>query len=341
MNGRRIIFVLLVVGAIVSLMPDVIPVVVLGDNDDKVLTVDADVPSLIVVQGADGASEYGEQFTKWRERWVLAGKKGGAKVISLPPANDTVETTRELLKQAIASQASKSPQPLWIVLIGHGTYDGRAAKFNLQGPDLSATELATWLEAVKRPVAVVNCSSASAPFIDRLKSSDRVIVTATKSGYELNFSRFGDYMSKAISDEHADLDKDGQTSLLEAYLTASRATAEWYNTESRLATEQALLDDNGDGRGTPADWFRGVRAVKKTQDNSTVDGLRAHQFHLVPSDRERGMPAELRAKRNALELEIAKLRDRRKELGDEAYYSELEKLAVSLANLYATIDAGK
>lgn len=300
-----------------------------------------DLPTLIVVQGAAGAAEYGEQFSQWRTRWVEAGKQGGAKVISLPPANDTVETTRQLLEQAISNHADAGSQPLWIVLIGHGTYDGREAKFNVQGPDVSAAELATWLAKVNRPIAVINCSSASAPFIDRLKSPDRVIVTATKSGYELNFSRFGGYLSSAIGDTQADLDKDGQTSLLEAYLSASRATAEWYKTESRLATEQALLDDNGDGRGTPADWFRGVRAVKKAQDNTTVDGLRAHQFHLVPSDRERRMPAELRARRDALELEIAKLRDRRKELDDDTYFDELEKLAVSLAKLYATIDADK
>lgn len=336
MSARRLMLKMLIASMVLAPMT-----VALGDADAKGKAQDSNPPVLIVVQGADGATEYGEQFTQWRKRWVAAGEKGGAKVISLPPANDTVETTRQLLEQAISNQAGNSPQPLWIVLIGHGTYDGRAAKFNLDGPDVSATELATWLANVKRPLAVVNCSSASAPFLERLKSPGRVIIAATKSGYELNFSRFGDYMSTAIADAQADLDKDGQTSLLEAYLSASRATAEWYNTESRLATEQALLDDNGDGRGTPADWFRGVRAVKKAQDNSTVDGLRAHQFHLVPSDRERGMPAELRAKRDAMELEIAKLRDKRKDLGDEAYFAELEKLAVSLAELYATIDAGK
>lgn len=301
-----------------------------------------DKPVLIVVRGAAGSSDYEPQFGKWCEQWAAAGEKGGAKVIRVLPEAGIVESSRELLQQAIAKHAKHtdtSPHAMWIVLVGHGTYDGRAAKFNLQGRDLSAADLAAWLALVKRPIAVVNCSASSAPFIDRLKSPGRVVITATKSGYELNFSRFGGYMATAIADPKADLDKDGQTSLLEAYLSASRSTQEWYRTESRLATEQALLDDNGDGRGTPADWFRGVRAVRKAQDKSTVDGLQAHQFHLVPSDRERRMPAELRAKRDALELDIAKLRDRRSELGDAAYFAELEKLAVSLAELYAKVDA--
>lgn len=298
-----------------------------------------DKPVLIVVRGAAGSSDYDPQFGKWCEQWAAAGEKGGAKVIRVLPDAGIIESSRDLVQQAIAKHAKTSPHAMWIVLVGHGTYDGRAAKFNLQGRDLSAADLAAWLAPVKRPIAVVNCSSSSAPFVDRLKSPGRVVITATKSGYELNFSHFGGYMAAAIADPKADLDKDGQTSLLEAYLSASRSTQEWYRTESRLATEQALLDDNGDGRGTPADWFRGVRAVRKAQDNSSVDGLRAHQFHLVPSDRERRMPAELRANRDALELDISKLRDRREELGDAAYFAELEKSAVSLAELYAKVDA--
>ena len=263
----------------------------------------ADRPTLIVAQGAAGAEEYSEQFTAWAKQWKTAGTNGNATVIHIAPNAGIIESSKDLLKQAIDKHAAQSPHAVWIVLIGHGTYDGRAAKFNLQGDDVSAKELAEWLTPVKRPIAVINCSSSSAPFIDRLKSPGRVLITATKSGYELNFSRFGGYVASAIADLKADLDKDGQTSLLEAYLHASRATQEWYRSETRLATEQALLDDNGDGRGTPADWFRGVRAVKRAQNNVTVDGLRAHQFHLVPSDRERNMPAELRAHRDAIELE--------------------------------------
>jgi hypothetical protein len=33
--------------------------------------------------------------------------------------------------------------------------------------------------------------------------------------------------------------------------------AEFYEADGRLATEHALLDDNGDSLGTPADFFRG------------------------------------------------------------------------------------
>ena len=115
---------------------------------------------------------------------------------------------------------------------------------------------------------------------------NRIVVTATKSGNEMNFARFGQYLAEAIADPRADLDKDGQVSLLEAFLTASGRVEEYYRTHAQLATEHALLDDNGDRLGTPADWFRGVRATKRAKDGAQLDGLRAHQLHLIPSDRE-------------------------------------------------------
>ena len=110
----------------------------------------------------------------------------------------------------------------------------------------------------------------------------------------MNFARFGQYLAEAIADPRADLDKDGQVSLLEAFLTASnRVERVLSHPIAQLATEHALLDDNGDRLGTPADWFRGVHATKRAKDGAAPDGIRAHQFHLIPSDRERRHVPEL------------------------------------------------
>jgi hypothetical protein len=94
------------------------------------------------------------------------------------------------------------------------------------------------------------------------------------------------------------------------------------------------LDDNGDGLGTPADWFQGTRATKRAKDGAALDGTRAHQLHLVKSAREQAMPAELRAKRDELELAIEALRDQKATLAESEYYERLEKLLVELARLY-------
>ena len=89
-------------------------------------------------------------------------------------------------------------EELWLVLLGHGTFDGKVAKFNLRGPDFSADELASWLQPFKRPLAVIDCSSCSAPFLPKLSAPGRVIITATRSGNEENYARFGQYISEAI-----------------------------------------------------------------------------------------------------------------------------------------------
>ena len=198
----------------------------------------------------------------------------------------------------------------------------------------------TWLAPIKRPVAVIDCASASAPFLNKLSGPGRVVITATRSGSEQNFARFGEALAEAIADPRADLDKDGQVSLLEAYLTAGARTAEWYKTRSRLATEHALLDDNGDHLGTPADWFKGIRAIRRAKDGATPDGLRAHQLPLIPSDRERAIPPEVRQRRNALEIALAALRDRKAQLPEADYYAQLEPLMVELARLYRDLPVG-
>jgi hypothetical protein len=73
---------------------------------------------------------------------------------------------------------------------------------------VSDLELAGWLAPIKRTVVLLDCASASGPFLSRLSAENRVVVTATKSGHELNFARFGQYLAEAIDDPRADLDKD-------------------------------------------------------------------------------------------------------------------------------------
>lgn len=332
-------------------------------------------PTVIVVVGAEGSTEYGPAFAKWADRWAAAAGSGQAKLIQVgregsretagePDADKrqiravleaevgvVVPATGPASVPAAASRPVGSVQPpatmpvgatrpsaatspLWLVLIGHGTFDGREAKFNLRGADVSDGELAEWLRPCARPLAVIDCSSASAPFLNRLSAPGRVVVTATRSGGEVHFARFGDHLSAAVADPSADLDKDGQTSLLEAFLAASHRTAEFYKQAGRLATEHALLEDTADALGTPADWFEGTRATRAAKSGAPLDGHRAHQWHLVPSEAEQAVPPEVRARRDELELEIQSLRDRKASLPEATYYAELERLLLEMARAY-------
>ncbi|MDZ4687424.1 MAG: hypothetical protein SH850_20320 [Planctomycetaceae bacterium] len=295
----------------------------------------ASIPTarMILVIGAPGEETYAEQFAAWAEKWEQAAAKGGA-TLAVIGREDGGPADRDRLQAAVVEAAKSAPRELWIVLIGHGTFDRRTAKFNLRGPDVAASDLKTWLADVKSPTAIIDCSAASAPFLQTLAGPNRIVISATKSGGEQNFARFGEYLSQAIADPAADLDKDDQTSLWESYLAASRKTDEFYKTDGRLQTEHPLLDDNGDGQGTRSDAFRGLEPVQDADDGkSALDGVKAHQWHLVPSAAESKLPVDIRRRRDDIELQILMLRTQKTQLSEDEYYDRLEALVVELSRL--------
>lgn len=291
----------------------------------------SDRRTVILVVGAPGEPEFGSNFVQQVTLWEKACAQADCHQLTLGLDTSRPTNDHDYLQQILTREPKEGRGELWLVLIGHGTFDGKEAKFNLRGPDVSAGELAQWLQPVHRPLVVIDTASCSAPFLAKLSATNRVIITATRSGAEQNFARFGQHLAEAITDPRADLDKDGQVSLLEAFLAASRRVGEYYTTEGRLATEHALLDDNGDGLGTPADWFRGVRAIKKAKDGAVVDGLLAQQFILVPSEAERRLTPEQRARRDALERAVLALREKKTQMAEDDYYRRLEALLLELA----------
>lgn len=290
-------------------------------------------PTVILVVGAPGEPEFGSNFVQQVQLWDNICNRAEARVIriGLSPTNELAD--RDLLKQVLTAERTNGVAPLWLALIGHGTFNGKEARFNLRGSDVSDVELADWLKPFQRPLVVINCASASAPFLKTLSGTNRVVITATRSGNEMNFTRFGEHFAKALAALDSDLDKDGQVSLLEAFLMGSRHVAEFYRTEGRLMTEHALLDDNGDGQGTPADWFRGVRATKKARDGASLDGTRANQFYLVLSAEEQALPVEIRGQRDALELAVVRLRESKNQMPEADYFRQLETILLELARL--------
>ncbi len=282
---------------------------------------------IILVIGAPGDADFGAKFEEQAAHWTSAAGKAEAEV-------HTLRDLESLKKQLASSAPRKSPEPLWIVLLGHGTFDERTAKFNLAGPDLTAADLAAALKESARPLVIIDASAASAPFIKELAGPERVIITATKSGFEESYAYFGSYLATAINDPEADLDRDGGVSVLEAFLFASKEVADFFVAGGRIATEEAVLEDNGDGLGTPASWFRGVRATRTPKKDALPDGLRANQIHLVPSEAELALSSEIRAERDRLEMAVFQLREKKATLDEETYYADLEKLLLELSRLY-------
>jgi hypothetical protein len=302
-------------------------------------TADDTRPLVLVVVGAEGTEEYGKQFHQWASRWESAARQGQADFTAVGLESPGDKSDRDLLQERLATLNQASIEPVWLIFIGHGTFDGKTARFNLRGSDVTPAELAGWLNPIERPLVVVNCASASAPFLNELSAQNRVVITATRSGFEVNLTRFGDYLSSAIADPQADLDKDEQTSLLEAFLRAVAGVEEFYSSDARLATEHALIDDNGDRLGTPADFFQGLRAVKSAKEGATLDGVRAAQIVLVKSAREDQLPAATRARRDELERNLASLREKKTKLSEDEYLKLIEPVLLELAQLYEQAEA--
>jgi len=294
---------------------------------------------VILVVGAAGEAEYGSNFINQATHWKEACAQAEAQVTTFGLEQTGPTNDLELVKQELDREPKDCIAPLWLVLIGHGTFDGKEAWFNLRGPDMSAATLGSWLKPFHRPVVVIDNAAASGPFINKLSATNRVIITATRSGSEQNFARFGQYFADALTNPEADLDQDGQVSALEAFLYSSRKATEFYKSQGRLATEHALLDDNGDGLGTPADWFRGLRATRQAKDGAALDGLLAQQLRLVPSPAERSLSPEQVAERDALEKAVLLHRERKADMSEADYYRELEALLLKLARFYAANSA--
>jgi hypothetical protein len=282
---------------------------------------------LVVVQGAAGdAAKYEEVFQKQTLSWLAAAQKGGHQVTTiLPTAPDQLQRVQAAVKALPADALA------WLVFIGHGTDDRRSAKFNLSGPDLEATALAELLASRKAETLIIAAFSASGAFLKPLAAPHRIIVSATQSGAEASYSRFGSYFAEAIGGHNmADLDQDGAVSVLEAFLHSAHSVTQFYEAEGRISTEHSVLEDNGDGAAIRSEKFQGLRPLA-----TDMDGLRALQLHLLPSQADSLLTGEQRRQRDALEQEIRTVIEARSSLGEAAYYRKLEELFLQIAKIYA------
>ena len=294
------------------------------------------IPEVAIIQGASGEEAYEKKFARWAENFRNACVYADRTVRNIHKVDRNI-TPKEQIQGWLQLLETTPKKPIWIFLIGHGTYDGNSAKFNLIGPDLSAEDLKSWLEPHKdRTVLIINMASSSAPFITKLSSPNHVILTATRSGSEYNSTQLANFLSKNIINPEADLDQDGQTSLLEAWLYSTRELTDHYKQDGRLQTEHSILDDNADGKGTQPSAFVGILPKDTSEENETPDGFRAHQHHLKQSDFEKSLSPDQKKLRDSLEMEIFKLRQKKPVLSEDEYYQELEVLLRKLGKIYLT-----
>ncbi len=321
-------------GATVRLAPVVLAAVMLLSG---ATAASADERYALIVSGAAGGAEYVTQYARWTgdlSRALIGRLKFDPAAVTVlsDTARPEAVATADNVRRALGSvrQAMTREDVLLVVLIGHGTYDGVDAKFNLVGPDLESAEWSTLLKPLAGRVVVVNTTSASFPFIERLAGPRRTVITATDSAAQRFDTIFPQYFIRALTDEAADIDKNGRVSIWEAFAAASIAVRRHYQQRGQLSTERALIDDNGDGVG---------KDVADPGDDGSVASLLYLDESLPGRPPTDEALVRLLQRRAILQADVDDLKIRKSFLPGEQYAAEFERIMIELARVSREIRA--
>jgi hypothetical protein len=253
-----------------------------------------------------GEPDYEQRFTMLATDTDKLLRAGGQtdRIVETLKGADATKAKVEASLNRIASQA-KPADAFVLMMIGHGTFDGTEYKFNLPGPDISGTELATLLNKIPAGrQLVVDMTSSSGGAVSAFKKDNRVVITATKSGMEKNATVFARYWVEALRDPAADVDKNETISALEAFQYAEKKTAQFYSEQKRLATEHPQVDDQQRASAFPLLKFGSASAVvtdpakreliaKKEDIENKIDALKYQKSLLAPDDYRKQLQALL------------------------------------------------
>lgn len=225
---------------------------------------DAKVPPTrwaVIVSGLPGDDEHAARFDEITGQWtqwltqtldfdaervlLLKGKAGG----------NGRAATRESLQALFAKLATdvQESDAVWVFFLGHASYDGNRAFFHIPGPDPDAAEIARWLAPLKAREQVIWLTHASSGwFVKSIARPQRMVIAATAADFEFNETEFPAAFAAVTkrSLEELDSDQSGKVSMMELFAALVSETEAQFKLDSRVPTEHAQLDDDGDGRGT-------------------------------------------------------------------------------------------
>ncbi len=294
----------------------------------------------LILSGSGGEEFYQQQFQEWNSRLYTALTQQ----LSIPKENVTPlaeplegpsqpESTISLdtIYQAFDA-LSKRVQPeddLYVYLIGHGSHFKRDTKLHIPSRDLTAGDLADRLDAISaRRIVLVVAISSGAGFINSVSGPDRVILSATKGVDEINATEFMEFFIEGLESGSADGNRDERITIIEAAHYATQLTNAWFVGEGLIATEHAILDDNGDGLGTRLP-IEGLGESDIREEGS--DGILAAVTYLKEYSFDPTVPQELiNTYVETLDL-IFQLKREKESIEPDAYYAELERLLIIVA----------
>jgi len=284
----------------------------------------------VTLSGLGGEADYEQRFKMWAEDIDSSLKKAGgdANIVTLAaPTRDQIRSKfADLAKQA------KPDDSVVLMLIGHGSFDGVEYKFNIPGPDITGAELASLMDKIPATrQLVVNMTSSSGGSMSFLQKKSRIVITATKTGTEKNATIFARYWAEALREPAADTDRNETVSALEAFHYAQRKTTDFFETQKRLATEHAVLEDIGKGEG------------ERTPSAENGEGKLAGVFPVVRLGANAAAARDpnkrpLLEKKEQLEQAIDKLKYDKAALPEQEYKKQLTTLLLELAKTQEALD---
>ena len=218
----------------------------------------------LIVVGLPGDAEHEASFRstalQWRD-WltgplgfpadrvrVLSGGPTGPRSGDAPATRESIAREVESLRKELAPG-----DRLWVFVLGHANVEDGHAYLHLPGPDLREDEFGALFRGLVAGEQVFwMTTAASGRFLQSLSSPGRIVVAATEREGEINETEFPLALAEVsrFPIGKLDLDGDHRVSVREVFDATVSAVNAKFAADSRLPTEHAQLDDDGDGVGT-------------------------------------------------------------------------------------------
>ena len=269
-----------------------------------------------IVQGLGGLPEYDDKFADQAQKIYDASiTLADASHVTSMAGDDATRSALLIHFQNLAESMNEDDRAA-IYLVGHGSYDGEQYKFNIPGPDITDADLVEILESFPgQNHFLVNTSSTSGAILDGLESDQRVIITATRNGNEKNATEFGNYFAAALASDIADINKNNNVSIQEAFDFAERSVAEFFESSGKLATEHPQIR----GEGAASFSLARVEPLATSDENPRINALISRRLEL--------------------DTEIESLQLRRNEFSNVEYIQNLQALILESAEISEQIDS--
>jgi hypothetical protein len=258
---------------------------------------------LVVIVGHPGDEEYEAQFADIvarvgavaRDRLGLDDKRiliwSRSDGDDPPTAGESQgPATRDALERGLAALREQvdDDSELWVIVLGHAHAHRAKAQLNLPGPDVDAKEFARWFAdfPCRRSVFLLT-TPLSGRFLEALSAPRRAIIAAAAAD-EIN----GTIFPLALADQLESLGRASAEesagrwtgTLLDVYRAMVSDVSARYEADELIPTEHALLDDNGDGRGSEIDRIQTastqVRERRAPSGAAGRDGALANSIRL-------------------------------------------------------------